>query len=477
MADFYPFWLDKEMLKGVRRFNIDAYLVALEGWRRGLSLTFYEHRTAKTDMKLIGFDPVGKLFSLSSEDKKHFFYRTRGDKISNEAVDIGTDKELAKKYLENAGVPVPEGFSFTSETSVEEVTELIFQKNSPFVLKPTFGSLGKGVTTNIQTKEFFKESLEYIKETFDYSDFIAEQHIEGEDIRVYVVGDEIAAATKRIPANVTGDGTSSIKELIVAKNTSRKENPHTVTRLIKIDDRMKDYLKKQNLQLSHVPDKGETVYLKGESNISAGGDSIDVTDSIRPDVREVAVAAVKAIPDLHHAGVDMIVNDEDAVVIEINSTGSTALHTFPLFGESQNVAEKIIDYYFPETKNQIRSNMLYFDYRIILKQLRSNSIKQIEITDAPVGELYAKRYIISGKVQKVGYRIWAENNAIREGLHGYARNLKNGDVAVVVAGLNKYKVDNFKHLCYEGPERARVKNVIDYNWDKRVKIGFEIKSH
>ena len=62
MADFYPFWLDKEMLKGVRRFNIDAYLVALEGWRRGLSLTFYEHRTAKTDMKLIGFDPVGKLF-------------------------------------------------------------------------------------------------------------------------------------------------------------------------------------------------------------------------------------------------------------------------------------------------------------------------------------------------------------------------------------------------------------------------------
>jgi len=355
------------------------------------------------------------------------------------------------------------------------VTELIFQKNSPFVLKPTFGSLGKGVTTNIQTKEFFKESLEYIKETFDYSDFIAEQHIEGEDIRVYVVGDEIAAATKRIPANVTGDGTSSIKELIVAKNTSRKENPHTVTRLIKIDDRMKDYLKKQNLQLSHVPDKGETVYLKGESNISAGGDSIDVTDSIRPDVREVAVGAVKAIPNLHHAGVDMIVNDEDAVVIEINSTGSTALHTFPLFGEAQNVAEKIIDYYFPETKNQIRSNMFYFDYRIILKQLRSNSIKQIEITDAPVGELYAKRYIISGKVQKVDYRIWAENNAIREGLHGYARNLKNGDVAVVVAGLDKYKVDNFKHLCYKGPERASVKNVREFVWKSRIRIGFEIK--
>src|SRR5699024_3283117 len=104
--------------------------------------------------------------------------------------------------------------------------------------------------------------------------------------------------------------------------------------------------------------KGETVYLKGESNISAGGDSIDVTDSIRPEVREVAVAAVKAIPDLHHAGVDMIVNEQEAVVIEINSTGSTALHTFPLYGESQNVAEKIIDYYFTETKNEEKSDVL-----------------------------------------------------------------------------------------------------------------------
>lgn len=475
MAEVYPYWLDKEMLRGVRRFNIDAYLVALEGWRRGLSLTFYEHDTTQTDIKLIGFDPIGKLFSLSSEDKNHFFYRTRGDKISNEAVDIGTDKKLAKKYMKKAEVPVPEGFGFTSETPVEEVTEAIFEKNGPFVLKPTFGSLGKGVTTNIQTKEFFKESLEYIKSTFDYTDFIAEQHIEGDDIRVYVVGDEIAAATKRTSANVTGDGESSIEALISIKNEVRKRNPHTVTRLIKIDDRMKRYLNKQNLQLSDVPDQGETVYLKGESNISAGGDSIDVTDSIRPEVKKVAVAAVKAIPGLHHAGVDMIVNAEEAVVIEINSTGSTALHTFPLYGESQNVAEKIIDYYFPETKNQTRSNKLYFDYKIILKQLRSNSIKQIEITDAPVGEIYAKRYIISGKVQKVGYRIWAENNAIREGLHGYARNLKNGNVVVVVGSTDKKKVDDFKKLCYDGPRRARVKNVEEHIWDKRIRIGFEIK--
>src|SRR5699024_3672280 len=156
----------------------------------------------RTDLKLIGFNPIGKLFSLSSEDKNHFFYRTRGDKISNEAVDIGTDKELAKKYLKKAGVPVPEGFGFTSETPVDEVADSLFENQGPLVLKYTYYSLEKCVTINIKTKEFFKESLDYTKTPFDYKDFIEEQHIEGEDKRIYVVGEDIAAALKRTSANV-----------------------------------------------------------------------------------------------------------------------------------------------------------------------------------------------------------------------------------------------------------------------------------
>src|SRR5699024_1654157 len=112
-----------------------------------------------------------------------------------------------------------------------------------------------------------------------------------------------------------------------------------------------------------------------------------------------------------------------------------------------------------------------------IKHLRCKYIKHIEISDAAVGELYAKRYIISGKVQKVGYRIWAENNAIREGLHGYARNLKNGDVAVVVGGLEKEKVDSCKHLCFEGPKRSKVNKIREHVWKKGIQIGFEIRSN
>src|SRR5690625_7692823 len=84
MTDNYPDWLSNQMIKGVRGFNIDAYLVALEGWRRGLELTWYYDAKDVTDLKIIGFNPLGKTFSLSSKDKTHFFYRSRGDQVTNE---------------------------------------------------------------------------------------------------------------------------------------------------------------------------------------------------------------------------------------------------------------------------------------------------------------------------------------------------------------------------------------------------------
>lgn len=149
MENAYPYWLSKQMMTGVRRFNIDSYLMALEGWRRGLSLKFYQKPLEVTDLQVIGFDPVGKSFSLSSENRTHYFYRSRGDKVDNAAMEIGTNKQAAKEYLAQAGVPVAEGFTFTSNDSMDEVVHSSLQIGFPLVVKPTFGSLGKGVVTNI----------------------------------------------------------------------------------------------------------------------------------------------------------------------------------------------------------------------------------------------------------------------------------------------------------------------------------------
>ncbi|WP_010531635.1 acylphosphatase [Lentibacillus jeotgali] len=477
MEEGYPNWLSKQMLYGVRRFNIDSFLVALEGWRRGLSLTFYSEHFDVTDLQLIGFEPTGKTFSLSSKERTHYFYRSRGDRVANDAVDIGSSKEKTKVYLQKAGVPVPEGFSFSKEEDLEDVIQAAKKIGFPLVVKPTFGSLGKGIITNIKSDESLRDSLAYVFSEFEYTEFIIERHISGEDIRVYVIGDQAICATKRVPANVTGDGAHTIEELIELKNEIRTLNPQTSTRLIKVDDNIQNFLSLQKLQLTDIPKEGTVIYLKGQSNISSGGDSVDVTEELSDDIKNTAINAVKAIPGLIHAGTDIIVNESGAVIIEINATAGISLHTFPLYGEARNVAEKIVDFYFPEMKGGAAgSTTIYFDYKAVLELLRSRTVKVLELTNAPVGKLYAKRYVISGEVQGVGFRRWLQKQAVGRGLHGYTRNLRNGKLVVVVGDTDKSNVDAFKDICYEGPEQAKVSNIQEYIWDKQIKIGFEIRS-
>lgn len=475
----YPKWLAKQMIRGARGFNLDTYVMALEGWRRGLSLTWYFNPAEVTDLKIIGFYPLGKTFSLRSEktNKIHYFYRSRGDKVANEAVDIVHNKHLAKSYFEKADIPTPKGIVFHKSLEHSEIIQKISELQYPLVVKPVFGSLGKGVVTNIKIESELLEGIEFIKESHDdYDDIIVEEYYEGNEYRVYVVGDEVVAATKRIPAHVVGDGLHTITELIDKKNEQRKINPYLSKKLINVDDSLRSYVTKQNLSLEHIPKDGEMIRLKGQCNISAGGDPIDVTNDLSDEIKQTAIKAVKAIPGLSHAGVDVIVSQNEAVIIEVNATADISMHLFPLKGEARNVPEYIMDYYFPDTKGISKDRTrVYFDYSNINYVLRNKFAQELTLTNAPSGKLHTARYIVSGKVQKVGYRAWVKRQAISKGLHGYTRNLKNGKVVVVVGSHDKNEVENFKKVCSIGPSRAEVETIRKLDWNAPIKLGFEIR--
>jgi len=476
----YPDWLSKQMLKGIKGFNIDAYVMALEGWRRGLTLSWYLDPTKETDLELIGFNPLGKSFSLEDikSEEKHYFYRSRGDLVQNAAVSTVHNKLLTKKLLQEKKVSTPKGFQIRKNINFNEVLEKMDKENIsfPIVIKPIYGSLGKGVITNIKTEQELSSALLVMNSNIEYDEFVLEEYLPGEEYRVYVVNNEVIAATKRIPANVIGDGVSTIEQLIKSKNKIRQENPYLQTKLIKIDDEINEFLSKRKKRITDIPNKNEVVYLKGKSNISSGGDPIDVTDVLTKEMKESAIVAINSIPGLTHAGVDIIVFENKAYVIEINATAGIVLHLFPLEGEPRNVPEKIMDYYFPNTKKpSTKLKNIYFNYRDISVLLRNSYAEKVTLTDAPKETLYTKRYIVKGKVQRVGYRQWIRKQAVKNGLHGYTRNLKNGDVVVVVAGEEENVVESFKDVCYKGPKRAVVKEVKVLLWDKPVEIGFIIK--
>jgi D-alanine-D-alanine ligase-like ATP-grasp enzyme/acylphosphatase len=448
--------------------QISVYTIALEGWRRGLDLKFYSTFDEENKLKL--------RYSLTLQDRTHHFSLSMGDKVSDFAFRICEDKQLTKQWLVESNVPVPLGKMFKAHIDDKEIISYSESVGFPLVVKPTNGNGGRGVFANIQNPADLKSILVHVREELGYPDVIVENYIPGEEFRICVIEDRVLGAMNRRPASVVGDGIHTITQLIYKKNQVRKMNPHLTSRLIKIDKEVEDLLKRDGYTLTTIPKENDRVFLREKSNLSAGGDAIDVTDELTPELKEIAINAGKAIPGLAHFGVDMIVNRESntGVILEVNARPGIGGHLFPMEGQSRDFAKDIIDYYFPETLNMERSS-LYFDFDSILEPIKNRNAKNVEVTAPPLGKMYGKKYIVSGKVQATGYEVWVKKQAIKRNLHGFTETLDNGTVVVIVAGIDENTVNDFYDVCYQGPERAEVEKVTMTIWEKPLKFGFEMK--
>ena len=70
----------------------------------------------------------------------------------------------------------------------------------------------------------------------------------------------------------------------------------------------------------------------------------------------------------------------------------------------------------------------------------------------------ARKYIISGTVQGVGYRFFTQRAAARHQVLGYVRNLKDGRVEALAEGDAK-SVEEFKHELLTGPTYSNVEDI------------------
>jgi len=70
----------------------------------------------------------------------------------------------------------------------------------------------------------------------------------------------------------------------------------------------------------------------------------------------------------------------------------------------------------------------------------------------------ARRYIVTGRVQGVGFRYFAERAAATEGIHGWVRNLPDGTVEASAEG-DAESVERFETRLRQGPAGARVEHV------------------
>lgn len=476
--------LHPEVVSEVEGNYLDAYVVALEGWRRGLTLRWHVKDSEKfKEMKTWYVDEPGQLFSLHSKEKSHYFFRTRGDKVTNEAVEKGMDKQRTKELLKKAGIPVPDGRQFMRKDDEETVIEYAETLGYPVVIKPKDGSFGRGVMSDIKSEEELKYSLQYLREQLEEDQIIVEKYIPGNDYRLYVVDDKVVGAILRVPPNVVGDGINSIEALIDIKNSERQLNPRLTTCPIKINQELVDYIGKSGYTLESIPGKDEVVYLSDKGNISIGGDPIDVLDELSDEIKQIAVQALRAIPGLTHGAVDLIIDkdqdgNEAGYVIELNPTAQIGGILFPVKGKSRDIPAAIIDYYFPETKNvQTEKEKIYFDFYDVLEPLISRQGVISTVSPAPIGKIHMKKYTVYGDVQNHGYHLGLRKQAFERGLHGFVMNVEDNAIDIVVAGTDKEMIDDFRHGITEDEERAHVIEIHESDYDGFVKVGFDSRAN
>jgi D-alanine-D-alanine ligase-like ATP-grasp enzyme len=262
------------------------------------------------------------------------------------AIEICKDKGYTKYFLKKFGYQVADGQSFFKESlnqalpknkqrNIDEGFAYAKKIGLPVIIKPNNLSKGKLVAKIYNKKDYYAMA----KKIFVLSPvMLVEKFYAGHDYRLVVLDHEVISAYERLPLQVTGNGKNTISELLSAKQREFKlQKRDTIINVA--DPRIKFNLKQKGLAMDQVLPKGKDLCLLDNSNLSAGGESIDYTDTIHPSFKKLAVAAAKEL-GLRLCGLDLIISNtldqplRDYVIIEVN--GAPGLDNYAASGAKQN---------------------------------------------------------------------------------------------------------------------------------------------
>lgn len=287
----------------------------------------------------------GSLVQFGWGSKQRRIQAAETDRSSAIAESIAQDKELTKKLLAAAGVPVPVG---RPAANADDAWAALCEIGAPVVVKPLDGNQGKGVTVNVVTREQLDKA--YASATAISDDVLVEKFIPGSDFRLLVVGNQVVAASRRDPPQVIGDGVHSVRELVEEVNTDPRRGIGHATSLtkIRIDEIALAQLNTQGLTPDSIPNKGSRIVLRSNANLSTGGSATDVTDDVHPDMAASAVAAAQMI-GLDVCGVDVVcdsmlhsLQEQGGGIVEVNAAPGLRMHLQPSFGKGRAVGEAIV---------------------------------------------------------------------------------------------------------------------------------------
>jgi cyanophycin synthetase len=294
----------------------------------------------------------GNLVQLGHGARQRRIWTAETDNTSAIAEGIASDKDMTKDLLKSVGVPVPEG---TLVKSADEAWEEAQDIGLPVALKPYDGNHGRGVSLNLTTEADVRAAYDIAVVRGGSKSVIVEKFIVGNEHRLLVVGRRMVAASMGESLWVTGDGKSTVQELVDTQiNTdprrgTTEEFPLNIVQPRESEEVLLD-LKRQGLTPDSVPEAGRQVLIQLNGNVAN-----DVTDLVHPAVAEMAALAARTI-GLDIAGIDLVAADisrpleeQGGAIIEVNASPGLLAHLKPAAGGlARPVGHAIADQLFAE---------------------------------------------------------------------------------------------------------------------------------
>lgn len=285
--------LGRNFSKAAYGSMLDMMTLAMARSARRLDIPFYRTEIGKNVLQF-GQGCHGRLVEATLTAAEDAF-----------SVGRARNKWATLVKLRHMGLPVLP--SIVAE-SPDEAVAAAAKLDAPVVVKPVATDKGIGITLNLTDPDKIREAWRLAAEAGPK--VLVERFVDGGDHRILVIDGKAISCALRVPAQVTGDGVSTVAQLVEAFNADPRRGIgyEKMLERVKVDQRVVDIVAGQGLAMDSVPAAGRAVLLSLAGNISQGGTAVDMTDRMHPDNIAAAERAARAI-GLKAAGIDFFTPD------------------------------------------------------------------------------------------------------------------------------------------------------------------------
>lgn len=264
------------------------------------------------------FELGGGLLQLGQGQKARRFHRSSMPLASKLAAELAEDKATTHALLAEIGLPLPSQRRVSDLEGALAAAEAI---GYPVVIKRLRGHRGDGYSGELRSRDELRRAFQT-----GSGERLVQALVRGDEHRLLVIGDQVVMAVLRQPAQVSGDGRHTLRELVDEINCDPERGVGYELSAIRLtlDEAALAWLASHGLTADSVPKAGEKIRLRPSADWLLGGTVADVTPRLHPDWKEAAVQAVQML-GLEVAAVEIVTADprtppsEGGAIIEVEA--------------------------------------------------------------------------------------------------------------------------------------------------------------